>query len=227
MCFWMGIGTTLVDLKGKELSELPSVADNSKNNSNTHSNSVASTTKNNNSKKNRRRQKKMLPVQKLYDTCKDVFAFGGPGIVPSPEKIERLRSVLGMYMLFIYWFICYFFSACFLGVTLLEYESSIEMWRWCAQNWLKFLFLRDAFMNSGSKSCINSNVLWDCVWADIISWFFSSVYCLFDIDIIRFFYGWSLFFFILLCFIPYYTVHAFLFSGCIHANWCTLLYFEI
>ncbi|XP_044467445.1 plant cysteine oxidase 2-like isoform X2 [Mangifera indica] len=90
----MGIGTTLVDLKGKELSELPSVADNSKNNSNTHSNSVASTTKNNNSKKNRRRQKKMLPVQKLYDTCKDVFAFGGPGIVPSPEKIERLRSVL-------------------------------------------------------------------------------------------------------------------------------------
>ncbi|XP_031287288.1 plant cysteine oxidase 2 [Pistacia vera] len=91
----MGIETNLVDLKGKEFSELPSVTENSNKNSNANSKSITSTNKNNQSKKNRRRHKKMLlPVQKLYDTCKDVFAFGGAGVVPSPEKIERLRSVL-------------------------------------------------------------------------------------------------------------------------------------
>ncbi|KAJ7970958.1 plant cysteine oxidase 2-like [Quillaja saponaria] len=36
----------------------------------------------------------MSLVQKLFETCKEVFAFGGTGIVPSSENIERLRSVL-------------------------------------------------------------------------------------------------------------------------------------
>ncbi|KAL5836939.1 hypothetical protein ACOSQ3_014108 [Xanthoceras sorbifolium] len=41
-------------------------------------------------------RKTRLPVQRMYDTYKDVFAFSGTGIVPSPEKIERLRAFLGI-----------------------------------------------------------------------------------------------------------------------------------
>ncbi|KAL5733126.1 hypothetical protein ACOSQ2_032818 [Xanthoceras sorbifolium] len=49
----------------------------------------------NKSRKNRWRERKMrLLVQRMYDTCKDVFAFSETGIVPSPEKIERLRAFL-------------------------------------------------------------------------------------------------------------------------------------
>ncbi|XP_042457417.1 plant cysteine oxidase 2-like [Zingiber officinale] len=33
-------------------------------------------------------------VQRLFDTCKDVFADVGSGAVPSPADVERLRSVL-------------------------------------------------------------------------------------------------------------------------------------
>ncbi|KAJ8491721.1 hypothetical protein OPV22_013442 [Ensete ventricosum] len=33
-------------------------------------------------------------VQRVFETCKEVFADGGPGIVPSPDEVERLRSVL-------------------------------------------------------------------------------------------------------------------------------------
>ncbi|XP_059294006.1 plant cysteine oxidase 2-like [Lycium ferocissimum] len=46
------------------------------------------------SKKTRRRQRMVSPVQRLYETCKQVFANCGPGIVPSAEKIERLKAVL-------------------------------------------------------------------------------------------------------------------------------------
>ncbi|CAN4082570.1 unnamed protein product [Withania somnifera] len=46
------------------------------------------------SKKNRRRQRMVSPVQKLYDTCKQVFANCGPGVVPAAENIERLKAVL-------------------------------------------------------------------------------------------------------------------------------------
>ncbi|CAI9109638.1 OLC1v1009499C4 [Oldenlandia corymbosa var. corymbosa] len=46
------------------------------------------------SRKNRRRQKKPTMVQKLYDTCKEVFADCGPGVVPSPDKVERLKAIL-------------------------------------------------------------------------------------------------------------------------------------
>ncbi|CAK9162877.1 unnamed protein product [Ilex paraguariensis] len=45
-------------------------------------------------KRGRRRQKKVSTVQKLYETCKEVFANCGPGIVPSPSDVERLKSVL-------------------------------------------------------------------------------------------------------------------------------------
>nr|XP_009389927.1 PREDICTED: plant cysteine oxidase 1-like isoform X6 [Musa acuminata subsp. malaccensis] len=50
------------------------------------------------SKKNKRKQKKVgstpSAVQRLFETCKEVFADGGAGIVPSPEDVDRLRSVL-------------------------------------------------------------------------------------------------------------------------------------
>ncbi|KAI7731140.1 hypothetical protein M8C21_006548 [Ambrosia artemisiifolia] len=45
-------------------------------------------------KSKRIRQKKVTPVQKLYDTCQDVFANCGPGVVPSVEGIQRLKHVL-------------------------------------------------------------------------------------------------------------------------------------
>lgn len=45
-------------------------------------------------KVNRRKQKKATVVQKLYETCKEVFADCGPGVVPSPDKVERLKAVL-------------------------------------------------------------------------------------------------------------------------------------
>lgn len=51
-------------------------------------------------KKKRRGKKKPMPsgVQKLFDTCKEVFSAGGAGIVPSPGDVERLRLVLGMFL---------------------------------------------------------------------------------------------------------------------------------
>lgn len=91
----MGIELTLADLKGKQLSELPKVtAAGTSNSSNSAANRNRS--RNKQSRKNRRRQKKIMvsPVQRLYETCKDVFANCGAGIVPSPEKIERLKAVL-------------------------------------------------------------------------------------------------------------------------------------
>lgn len=45
------------------------------------------------SKRGGRGKKKTSPVQKLYETCKEVFADCGPGIVPSPEKVEKLAAV--------------------------------------------------------------------------------------------------------------------------------------
>ncbi|CAN1845135.1 Plant cysteine oxidase 2 [Linum perenne] len=37
----------------------------------------------------------LTPLQKLFDTCKEVFKFGGAGIVPSPDNVQKLRAVLG------------------------------------------------------------------------------------------------------------------------------------
>lgn len=52
------------------------------------------------SKKGKRRQKKAVrAVQRLFETCKQVFSEGGPaGIIPSLEDVERLRSLLGTYL---------------------------------------------------------------------------------------------------------------------------------
>ncbi|XP_024031638.1 plant cysteine oxidase 2 [Morus notabilis] len=73
----MGIETALANRKGKEFCELPKV---------TNSNSKT--------RKNRRRYKKMSPVQKLFEMCKEVFTAGATGVVPPPEDIQRLQSVL-------------------------------------------------------------------------------------------------------------------------------------
>ncbi|CAI9780660.1 unnamed protein product [Fraxinus pennsylvanica] len=48
----------------------------------------------NESKRNKRRQKKLSPVQKMYETCQEIFAYCEPGVVPAPEKIEKLAACL-------------------------------------------------------------------------------------------------------------------------------------
>ncbi|OWM69757.1 plant cysteine oxidase 2-like [Punica granatum] len=76
----MGITTTVAGRKGKEFREL--------------SRETTATT-NSKSKKNRRRQRKMmLPIQRLFDTCREVFAGSGTNVVPSPQEIENLKTVL-------------------------------------------------------------------------------------------------------------------------------------
>ncbi|XP_041004545.1 plant cysteine oxidase 2-like [Juglans microcarpa x Juglans regia] len=76
----MGIETTRADRKvNKELREFPK---------------ATNTTSKSKPRKSRRRGKKTSPVQKLFQTCKEVFANGGTGTVPSHEDIERLRAVL-------------------------------------------------------------------------------------------------------------------------------------
>lgn len=81
----MGIGKNLSETKGRELCELREETNTNTTNSN-----------NNKSRRNRRhRQRKMSPGQKLFQTCNEVFASTGPGIVPTPQNIEMLLSVLG------------------------------------------------------------------------------------------------------------------------------------
>ncbi|XVE68058.1 hypothetical protein DITRI_Ditri09bG0038500 [Diplodiscus trichospermus] len=95
----------LSNIEGEDYSEL---ARGTKTNTE-DTNKVSNTNKNKNTissdsrgKKNRRRNKKITmsaaaavsPVQRLFDTCKDVFALAGTGIVPSPDRIEQLRAVL-------------------------------------------------------------------------------------------------------------------------------------
>ncbi|KAJ0977927.1 hypothetical protein J5N97_013401 [Dioscorea zingiberensis] len=49
------------------------------------------------SRKGRRRHKKAAAptaVQRLFDTCREVFFDGAPGVVPAPEDVGRLKSVL-------------------------------------------------------------------------------------------------------------------------------------
>lgn len=63
-------------------------------------NSTDTTTSNSRSRRNRRRQREAVampttsPVQRLFDTCKEVFAAGGAGIVPPPEDVERVKAAL-------------------------------------------------------------------------------------------------------------------------------------
>lgn len=63
-------------------------------------------------KKKRKRQKiGMSRVQKLYRTCKQVFTNCKPGVVPSPENVELVKSVLGMFFFSLSLYInLYFFS---------------------------------------------------------------------------------------------------------------------
>nr|XP_043633986.1 plant cysteine oxidase 2 [Erigeron canadensis] len=44
--------------------------------------------------KRKLRHKKVTAVQKLYDTCREVFSTCGPGIVPTADGIERLKVIL-------------------------------------------------------------------------------------------------------------------------------------
>lgn len=54
--------------------------------------------------KNKRKRRKVVVsrVQKLYKTCKLVFANCRPGVVPSMENVERVKAVLGMLL---FWFL--------------------------------------------------------------------------------------------------------------------------
>ncbi|KAJ4972987.1 hypothetical protein NE237_006161 [Protea cynaroides] len=73
----MRVETGLVNQKREEIVELPGE-------------------KSKKPKKNRKRNKKSMAnvVQKLYETCKQMFATGGAGFVPSAGDVERLCSVL-------------------------------------------------------------------------------------------------------------------------------------
>lgn len=74
----MGIETIVATRKGKEGLQLPS-----------------ETISKSSSKRNRRgRQRKMSVVQRLYDTCSEVFVAGRHGIVPPEGDIQRIKSVL-------------------------------------------------------------------------------------------------------------------------------------
>ncbi|XP_022739785.1 plant cysteine oxidase 2-like isoform X2 [Durio zibethinus] len=96
---------TLANIKGKGFSELAkevkTISEDTNKVSNTNKNRNT-TSSDSSGKKNRRRTRKMMmptavvvsPVQRLYDTCKDVFALSGTGIVPNRDKIEQLRAVL-------------------------------------------------------------------------------------------------------------------------------------
>ncbi|XP_020240849.1 plant cysteine oxidase 2-like [Asparagus officinalis] len=55
---------------------------------------VSSSRKGKKKKKQKKSESMPTVVQRLFDTCKDVFADCGPGIIPSPEKIGMLRSML-------------------------------------------------------------------------------------------------------------------------------------
>jgi len=67
--------------KGKEFTSLP-----------------RETTTNNSksAKKSRRKQRQQMPLQNLFEACREVFANGGTGFIPPPDDVERLRSILGM-----------------------------------------------------------------------------------------------------------------------------------
>ncbi|XP_022774467.1 plant cysteine oxidase 2-like isoform X2 [Durio zibethinus] len=95
---------TLADIKEKDFGELVKETKTNTEDKNkvSNSNKNRNTTSDRRGKKSRRQHRKMMmpaavvvsPVQRLFDTCKDVFALSGTGIVPTPDKIEQLRAVL-------------------------------------------------------------------------------------------------------------------------------------
>lgn len=89
----MGIETSVANKKEKEFCELEKAKNPILD---PYPNPKANT--NSKGKKGRRRHLKkaavVSPVQKLYDTCKEVFKDRRPGIVPHPDSIDKLRAVL-------------------------------------------------------------------------------------------------------------------------------------
>ncbi|KAK4768953.1 hypothetical protein SAY86_027103 [Trapa natans] len=71
----MGVTMTASSRKGKELGEL-------------------SANKNAKDRKNHPKQRTMLPIQRLFNTCKDVFSSSSTNAIPSPREIARLKAVL-------------------------------------------------------------------------------------------------------------------------------------
>lgn len=38
----------------------------------------------------------ITPVRRLFNTCKEVFSDGAAGVIPSEDKIQQLREILGI-----------------------------------------------------------------------------------------------------------------------------------
>lgn len=72
----------------------PSIAAGRKGSEFTGSPEETTTNNSKSAKKNRRKQRKQMPVQTLFEACKEVFANGGTGFIPPPDDVERLRSIL-------------------------------------------------------------------------------------------------------------------------------------
>lgn len=54
-------------------------------------------------KRNRRREKRSPPmprglIQKLFDSCREVFSDAATGVVPAPDGVARVKSVLGTFV---------------------------------------------------------------------------------------------------------------------------------
>lgn len=70
-------------------------------------------TSSNNKNKERERPK----VQVLYETCKEVFQNCGPGIIPSPQNIQRLKDIMGIIItLFLYIYMLLLLSTAFISL---------------------------------------------------------------------------------------------------------------
>lgn len=84
----------------------PSIAAGRKGSEFTGSPEETTTNNSKSAKKNRRKQRKQMPVQTLFEACKEVFANGGTGFIPPPDDVERLRSILGMNLISFHRLIC-------------------------------------------------------------------------------------------------------------------------
>ncbi|CAN1845133.1 Plant cysteine oxidase 2 [Linum perenne] len=97
----MGVEHSIVHKKGRGELEFAQLAKGKKPVLNPTPNSTPARNAGSRGKKSRRTQQKkaasaamLTPLQKLFDTCKEVFKFGGAGIVPSPDNVQKLRAVL-------------------------------------------------------------------------------------------------------------------------------------
>jgi len=97
----MGVEHSIVHKKGRGELEFAQLAKGKKPVLNPTPNSTPARNAGSRGKKSRRTQQKkaasaamLTPLQKLFDTCKEVFKFGGAGIVPSPDNVQKLTAVL-------------------------------------------------------------------------------------------------------------------------------------